>query len=58
MLMQNGKVISYSSKQLKIHERNYLTNDLDLVAMVFALKMWHHYFYSVHVYVFTDHKSL
>ncbi|WMV54778.1 hypothetical protein MTR67_048163 [Solanum verrucosum] len=58
VLMQRGKVIAYASRQLKVHEKNYLTHDLKLAAVVFALKIWRHYFYGVHVDVFTDHKSL
>ncbi|KAH0776482.1 hypothetical protein KY290_007893 [Solanum tuberosum] len=58
VLMQNGKVISYASRQLKVHENNYPTHDLELAVVVFALKIWHHYLYGVHVDVFTDHKSL
>ena len=56
--MQKGKVIAYASKQLKIYEKNYLTHDLELAAVVFALKLWRHYLYGVHIDVFTDHKSL
>nr|GFC15547.1 putative reverse transcriptase domain-containing protein [Tanacetum cinerariifolium] len=44
--MQNEKVIAYASRQLKIHEKNYKTHDLELGAMVFALKMWRHYLYG------------
>ncbi|WMV55015.1 hypothetical protein MTR67_048400, partial [Solanum verrucosum] len=58
VLMQNGKVIAYVSRQLKVHEKNYPTHDLELAAVVFALKIWRHYLYGVHVDVFTDHKSL
>ncbi|WMV45946.1 hypothetical protein MTR67_039331 [Solanum verrucosum] len=58
VLMQRGKVIAYASRQLKVHERNYPTHDLELAAVVFALKIWRHYLYGVHVDVFTDHKSL
>ncbi|WMV58005.1 hypothetical protein MTR67_051390, partial [Solanum verrucosum] len=58
VLMQNGEVIAYASKQLKIHEENYPTHDLELAAVVFALKIWCHYIYSVHMDVFTNHKSL
>ncbi|KAH0652607.1 hypothetical protein KY289_030285 [Solanum tuberosum] len=58
VLIQNGKVIAYASRKLKIHENNYPTHDLELAAVVFALKIWRHYFYGVHVDVFTDHKSL
>ncbi|WMV24596.1 hypothetical protein MTR67_017981, partial [Solanum verrucosum] len=56
--MQNGKVIAYASRQLKVHEKNYPTHDLELAAVVFALKIWRHYLHGVHVDVFTDHKSL
>ena len=41
-LMQNGKLMAYASRQLKTHERNYPTHDLELAAVVFALKMWMH----------------
>ena len=58
VLMQHGKVIAYASRQLKVHERNYPTHYLELVAMVFALKIWRHYLYGVHVDVYIDHKSL
>ena len=58
VLMQKGKVIAYASRQLKPHEKNYPTYDLELVAVVFALKIWRHYLYGVHVDLFTDHKSL
>nr|GFC96500.1 putative reverse transcriptase domain-containing protein [Tanacetum cinerariifolium] len=52
------KVISYVSRQLKIHEKNYTTHDLELGAVVFALKIWRHYLYGTKCRVFTDHKSL
>ena len=58
MLMQNDKVIAYSSWKLKVHERNYPTNDLELAAVVFALKIQRHYLYVIHVHAFTDHRSL
>nr|GEV78004.1 putative reverse transcriptase domain-containing protein [Tanacetum cinerariifolium] len=58
MLMQNEKVIAYASRQLKIYEKNYTTHDLELGAVVFALKMWRHYLYETRYTVFTDHKSL
>ncbi|GJY97340.1 putative reverse transcriptase domain-containing protein, partial [Tanacetum coccineum] len=58
VLMQNKKVIAYASRQLKIHEKNYTTYDLELRAVVFALKMWRHYLYGTRCTVFTDHKSL
>ncbi|GJV71576.1 putative reverse transcriptase domain-containing protein [Tanacetum coccineum] len=46
VLMQREKVISYASRQLKIHEKNYTTHDLELGAVVFALKIWRHYLYG------------
>ncbi|GKD78337.1 putative reverse transcriptase domain-containing protein, partial [Tanacetum coccineum] len=58
VLMQREKVISYASGQLKIHEKNYTTQDLELGAVVFALKIWRHYLYGTKCTVFTDHKSL
>ena len=57
VIMQNRKVIAYASRQLKVHERNYPTHVLELAIVVFALKIWRHYLYGVHVDVFTDHKS-
>ena len=56
--MQHGKVIAYSSRQLKVHEKNYLTHDLELGAVVFNWKIWRQYIYGVHVNLLTDHKSL
>ncbi|GJX39642.1 putative reverse transcriptase domain-containing protein [Tanacetum coccineum] len=58
VLMQREKVISYASRQLKIHEKNYTTHDLELGAVVFALKIWRHYLYGTKCKMFTDHKSL
>ncbi|GJX33280.1 putative reverse transcriptase domain-containing protein, partial [Tanacetum coccineum] len=58
VLMQNEKVIAYASRQLKIHEKNYTTHDLELGAVVFALKIWRHYLYGTKCTVFKDHKSL
>ncbi|GKA91110.1 putative reverse transcriptase domain-containing protein [Tanacetum coccineum] len=58
VLMQREKVISYASRLLKIHEKNYTTHDLELGAVVFALKIWRHYLYETKCTVFTDHKSL
>ncbi|GJR69401.1 putative reverse transcriptase domain-containing protein [Tanacetum coccineum] len=52
------KVIAYASRQLKIHEKNYTTHDLELGAVVFTLKIWRHYLYGMKCTVFTDHKSL
>ncbi|GKA82566.1 putative reverse transcriptase domain-containing protein, partial [Tanacetum coccineum] len=58
VLMQREKVIAYASRQLKIHEKNYTTHDLELRAVVFSLKLWRHYLYGTKCTVFTDHKSL
>ncbi|GKE13802.1 reverse transcriptase domain-containing protein [Tanacetum coccineum] len=58
VLMQRGKVIAYASRQLKIHEKNYTTLDLELGAVVFALKTWRHYLYGMKSVIYTDHKSL
>lgn len=58
VLMQNRKVVAYALRQLKTHEINYPTHDLELVAVVFALKIWRHYLYGVQCKIFTDHKSL
>ncbi|XP_070020217.1 uncharacterized protein [Nicotiana sylvestris] len=57
VLMQHGKVIAYSSRKLKNHEKNYPTHDLELAAVVFALNIWQYYLYVVHVDVFMDHKE-
>ena len=57
-VMQHGEVIAYASRQLKIHEKNYPTHDLELAAVVFACKILRHCLYGVHVDVYTDHKSL
>ena len=58
VLMQNGKVIAYASRQLKDYEKNYPTHDLELAAVVFALKIWRHYLYGERCEIYTDHKSL
>ncbi|GJX24779.1 putative reverse transcriptase domain-containing protein [Tanacetum coccineum] len=58
VLMKREKVIAYVSRQLKIHEKNYTTHDIELGVVVFALKMWRHYLYGTKYVVFTDHKSL
>ena len=57
-LMQSGRVVAYGSRQLKNHEWNYPTHDLELAAIVFALKIWRHYLYGEQFEVFSDHKSL
>lgn len=58
VLMQNGKVIAYASRQLKPHEKNYPTHDLELATVVQALKIWRHYLYGSKCEIYTDHKSL
>ncbi|KAL0539789.1 hypothetical protein IC582_024007 [Cucumis melo] len=58
VLMQQGKLVAYASRQLKSHEQNYPTHDLELAAVVFALKIWRHYLYGEKIQIFTDHKSL
>nr|GEU37995.1 putative reverse transcriptase domain-containing protein [Tanacetum cinerariifolium] len=58
VMMQRGKVIAYASRQLKIHEKNYTTHDMELGAVVFALKTWRHYLYGTKSVIYTDHKSL
>ncbi|GJU53223.1 putative reverse transcriptase domain-containing protein [Tanacetum coccineum] len=58
VLMQRDKVITYASRQLKIHEKNYTTHDLELGAVVFVLKIWRHYLYRTKSVIYTDHKSL
>ena len=58
VLMQMQRVIAYASRQLRVHEQNYPTHDLELAAVVFALKIWRHYLYRVQFELFTDHKSL
>ena len=57
-LMQNGRVVTYASKQLKKHEQNFPTHDLEMATVIFALKIWRHYLYGVTCEIFTDHKSL
>ncbi|KAL0455716.1 UNVERIFIED_CONTAM: Retrovirus-related Pol polyprotein from transposon.6 [Sesamum latifolium] len=58
VLIQNGKLIAYASRQLRTHELNYLTHDLELATIVHALKIWRHYLYGKNFQIFTDHKSL
>ena len=58
VLMRKGRVVAYASRQLKKHEENYPTHDLELVTVVFALKLWRHYLYDESLEVFSDHKSL
>nr|GFB21536.1 putative reverse transcriptase domain-containing protein [Tanacetum cinerariifolium] len=58
ILMQREKVIAYASRQLRTHEENYITHDLELGAVVFVLKLWRHYLYETKCVVYTDHQSL
>ena len=58
VLMQHGKVVAYTSRQLKNYEKNYPTHDLELAAVVFTLKIWQHYLYGEKTQIYTDHKSL
>ncbi|GJY08643.1 putative reverse transcriptase domain-containing protein [Tanacetum coccineum] len=58
VLMEREKVFSYASRQLKIHEKNYTTHDLELGSIVFSLKLWRYYLYGSKCMVFTNHKSL
>ena len=58
MLMQNRQVVAYASRQLKVHEKNYPTHDLELTTVVFVLKIWRHYLYESKFEMFSDHKSL
>jgi ribonuclease HI len=58
VLMQEGWVILYSSRQLRRHEEHYPTHDLELAAVVMALRTWHHYLLGNAVHIYTDHKSL
>ena len=58
VLMQHCKLVAYASTQHKVHERNYPSHDLILVAVVFALKIWRNYLYGVNVDMYTNHKRL
>ncbi|KAL4347857.1 hypothetical protein GQ457_17G010820 [Hibiscus cannabinus] len=58
VLMEGDNVVAYASRQLKPHELNYPTHDLELATIVFALKIWRHYLYGEKCHMFTDHKSL
>ncbi|KAI3819527.1 hypothetical protein L1987_13368 [Smallanthus sonchifolius] len=58
VLTQRGRVIAYPSRQLKVHEVNYPTHDLELAVVVFALKIWRHFLYGVKFIIYSDHKSL
>ena len=56
--MQEGRVIAYASRQLKPHEENYSTHDLELAALVHAFKIWRHYLLGNTCHLYTNHKSL
>ena len=58
VLMRDGKVVAYASRQLKPHEQNYPTHDLEFAAVVHALKIWRHYLIGNKCEIYTDHKSL
>jgi hypothetical protein len=58
VLMQDNKVISYASRELRPHEQNYPTHDLELAAVFYALKIWRHYLMGAHCNIYIDHKSL
>ncbi|KAL0561654.1 hypothetical protein IC582_002094 [Cucumis melo] len=58
VLMQEGKVVAYASRQLKTHEYNYPTHDLELAAVILALKIWRHYLFGEKCHINTNHKSL
>ena len=57
VLMQEGHVIAYASRQLRKHEQNYPTHDLELAAVVHALKIWRHYLLGNKCQIYTDHKE-
>mgnify|MGYP005814047043 CR=1 FL=1 len=58
VLMQEGKVLAYASRQLRKHEENYPTHDLELAAVIHALKEWSHFLLGNRCEIYTDHKSL
>jgi hypothetical protein len=58
VLMQDNRVIAYASRALRLHEQSYPTHDLELAAVVHALKIWRHYLMGAHCKIYTDHKSL
>lgn len=58
ILVKKGQVVAYVSQHLKPHEENYPTHDLELAAIIFALKVWRHYLYEIHFEMFSDQKSL
>jgi hypothetical protein len=58
VLMQDNRVIAYASRALRPHEKNYPTYDIELAAVIHALKIWRHYLMGIHCNIYTDHKSL
>ena len=58
VLMHNVQVVAYASRELRVHDRNYPTHDLELATVVFVLKIWKHYLFGSKFEVFSDHKSL
>jgi hypothetical protein len=58
VLMQDGRVVAYASRQLRKHDVNYPTHDLELAVVVHALKIWRHYLMGNRCELYTDHKSL
>ena len=56
--MKNGRVVAYASRQLKKHKQNYPTHNLEMAAVIFALKIWRRYLYEVTCQIFIEHKSL
>ena len=58
VLNHNRQVVTYASRQLRVHERNYPTRDLELVVVVFVLKIWRHYLFGSRFEVYIHHKSL
>ena len=58
VLMHDNRVIAYASRALRPHEKNYPTHDLELAAVIHALKIWRHYLMGTQCHIYTDHKSL
>ena len=56
VLMQEGKVVAYASRQLRVHEKNYPTSNLEVAVVVFVLKIWRHYLFGSKFEVFSDHE--
>ena len=58
VLIQDNRVIAYASRALRNHEKNYPTHDLELAAVIHALKLWRHHLMGTHCNIYTYHKSL